>query len=115
MIRRSEEKITESKKMFGGQGEAVMRKILNGAPEMYGKGRVFNHLLLRPGCEIGWHVQQGDGETNYILKGRGSFNDNGIVTEVGPGDVTFTGSGEGHALLNSGDEDLEAIALILFE
>ena len=77
MIRHSEEKIVESKKLFNGAGEAEMHKILNGADEMYGKGRVFNHLVLHPGCEIGWHVHKGDGETYYILKGRGLYNDNG--------------------------------------
>ena len=115
MIRRSGEKIIERKKLFGGAGEAEMHKILNGADEMYGKGRVFNHLHLAPGCEIGWHVHQGDGETYYILRGRGLFNDNGVSVEVGPGDVTFTDSGEGHALLNNGEEELEAIALILYK
>ena len=115
MIRRSEDKKIEVKKLFGGSGEAVMSKILDGAEEMYGKGRVFNHVVLHPGCEVGWHVHQGDGETYYILKGRGLYNDNGTSVEVGPGDVTFVDSGEGHALLNNGDEDLEAIALILFK
>lgn len=115
MIRRSEEKTKETKKLFGGQGEAVMHHILEGAPEMYGKGRVFNHLVLHPGCEIGWHVHHGDGETYYILRGRGEYNDNGTVVEVGPGDVTFADSEEGHALKNTGTEDLEAIALILFK
>lgn len=115
MIRRSEEKIIETKKLFGGAGEAEMHKILNGADEMYGKGRVFNHVLLRPGCEVGWHVHHGDGETYYILKGRGLYNDNGTSVEVGPGDVTFVDDGEGHALLNNGKEDLEAIALILYK
>ena len=115
MIRRSEEKTIEVKKMFGGQGEAVMSCILNGEEEMYGKGRVFRHLLLHPGCEVGWHVHKGDGETYYILKGHGRYNDNGTIVEVGPGDVTFVDSGEGHALLNDGEEDLEAIALILFK
>ena len=114
MIRRSDEKTVDVRKMFDGAGEAVMHRILNGADEMYGKGRVFSHLHLKPGCEVGWHVHQGDGETYYILKGRGLFNDNGTEVEVGPGDVTFTGSGEGHALLNNGEEELEAIALILF-
>ena len=91
-----------------------MHRILNGADEMYGKGRVFSHLHLKPGCEVGWHVHQGDGETYYILRGRGLYNDNGTEVEVGPGDVTFVDSGEGHALLNNGEEELEAIALILF-
>ena len=114
MIRRSKEKTIEVKKLFNGAGEAVMHRILNGADEMYGKGRVFSHLHLKPGCEVGWHVHQGDGETYYILKGRGLYNDNGTEVEVGPGDVTFVDSGEGHALLNNGEEELEAIALILF-
>ncbi len=115
MIRRSKEKTIEVKKLFNGAGEAVMHRILNGADEMYGKGRVFSHLHLKPGCEVGWHVHQGDGETYYILRGRGLYNDNGTEVEVGPGDVTFVDSGEGHALLNNGEEELEAIALILFK
>ena len=115
MIRRSAEKTVETKKLFNGAGEAEMHKILNGADEMYGKGRVFNHLYLRPGCEIGWHIHHGDGETYYILRGRGLYNDNGTEVEVGPGDVTFVDAEEGHALKNTGDEVLEAIALILFK
>ena len=114
MIRRSDEKTVDVRKMFDGAGEAVMHRILNGADEMYGKGRVFSHLHLKPGCEVGWHVHRGDGETYYILGGRGLYNDNGTEVEVGPGDVTFVDSGEGHALLNNGEEELEAIALILF-
>ena len=115
MIRKSEEKIIETKKLFDGAGEAVMHRILNGADEMYGKGRVFSHLHLAPGAEVGWHIHRGDGETYYILKGHGAFNHNGTVVEVGPGDVTFTDDGEGHALLNDGDEELEAVALILYK
>ena len=115
MIRRSDEKTVDVRKMFDGAGEAVMHRILNGADEMYGKGRVFSHLHLKPGCEVGWHVHRGDGETYYILRGRGLYNDNGTEVEVGPGDVTFVDSGEGHALLNNGEEELEAIALILFK
>ncbi|MGI5976786.1 MAG: cupin domain-containing protein [Candidatus Limivicinus sp.] len=102
------------KKMFGGDGEAEMHRLLSGDGEMYGKGRVFNHLILAPGSEIGWHVHKGDGETYYILKGRGEYNDNGKVVTVKPGDVTFVGDGEGHSLKCIGDEPLEAIALILY-
>ena len=68
MIRRSEEKTLDVKQMFGGQGQAKMYRILEGAGEMYGKGRVFNHLVLEPGCEIGWHIHHGDnGAGDQIL------------------------------------------------
>ena len=115
MIRRSDEKTVTQTKMFGGGGEALMYSILNGNDEMYGKGRVFRHLILKPGCGIGWHIHHGDGETYYILKGQGEYNDNGSVTTVGPGDVTFVDDGEGHSLSCLGDEPLEAIALILYK
>lgn len=115
MIRRSEEKTLDVKQMFGGQGQAKMYRILEGADEMYGKGRVFNHLFLEPGCEIGWHIHHGDGETYYILKGHGEYSDNGTMTTLGPGDVAFVDDGEGHSLKNVGQETLEAIALILYK
>ena len=115
MIRRSDERTLDVKQMFGGAGQAKMYRILEGADEMYGKGRVFNHLFLEPGCEIGWHVHHGDGETYYILKGQGEYSDNGTVTTLGPGDVAFVDDGEGHSLKNVGQEPLEAIALILYK
>ena len=54
-------------------------------------------------------------EFYYILRGRGEYNDNGTLVELGPGDVSFTAPGEGHGILCVGDEPLEYIALILFE
>ena len=115
MVRYAHEAKYVEKKMFEGTGTAKMRLILESNDEMYGKGRVFNHLYLNPGCEVGWHIHHGDGETYYILKGQGEYNDNGNVLTVGPGDVTFVDDGEGHALKCIGDEPLEAIALILFK
>lgn len=114
-VRRSAEKGVNRKKMFDGAGEASMALILNGADEMYGKGRVFNHVTLEPGCEIGWHIHHGDGETYYILKGQGEYSDNGTLIDVYPGDVTFVDDGEGHSLKCTGSEPLEAIALILYK
>ena len=114
-VRKKEQIQIVHKKMFGGEGEAEMHVLLNGAEEMYEKGRLFNHVVLAPGAEIGWHIHQGDGETYYILKGLGEYSDNGTITTVQPGDVTFVDAGEGHSLKNIGDVPLEAIALILFK
>lgn len=115
MVRYNSEAKYVEKKMFDGAGMARMRLILESNAEMYDKGRVFNHLYLAPGCEVGWHIHHGDGETYYILKGKGEYNDNGTLVTVGPGDVTFVDGGEGHSLKNIGEEPLEAIALILFK
>ena len=114
-VRRKDQVQVAYKKMFNGEGEAEMHVILNGADEMYNKGRVFNHVFLAPGAEIGWHIHKGDGETYYILSGEGEYNDNGNVITVYPGDVTFVDDGEGHSMKNVSDKPLEAIALILYK
>ena len=116
MIRQSSEKTIEIKEgSFGGQGSVKVRSLLNGPEEMYGKGRVFAHSTLEPGCSIGYHVHEEESETYYFLSGAGEFNDNGKIKIVHPGDVTFTGAGQGHGLKNIGQEPLEFIALILYK
>lgn len=114
-VRRKDQLEVGRKKMFNGDGEAEMRVLLRGADEMFGKGRVFNHVFLEPGAEIGYHVHKGDGETYYILKGTGEYSDNGQIVTLQPGDVAFVDEGEGHSLKNTGTETLEAIALILYK
>lgn len=113
-VRRSNEVSVNRKQMFGGAGEVEMHQLLRGADEMYGKGRLFNHVVLELGTELGWHVHEGDGETYFIIRGEGEYNDNGAVTTVAAGDVTFVGDGEGHSIKNTGSEPLEFVALILY-
>lgn len=115
MVRRYDERIHEKKKMFGGEGEVLFHRILNSPEEMFGKGRVFSHAVLEKGAEVAWHIHHGDGETYYVLKGRGEYNDNGTFVEVGPGDVTFVDDGEGHSMKAISDEPLEMIALVLYK
>lgn len=114
MIIRNEDRPTARAEGFkGGSGYMISRAIL--PPEgLYGKGRLFSSCRLDKGCEVGWHVHQGDGETFCILSGEGVFNDNGRETTVRPGDVCFTGDGEGHSLRNEREEPLEYVALILY-
>ena len=116
MIRRSIEKQVEKKPgPFNGKGQIQMAHILNGQEEMSGKGRTFAQVTVFPGSAIGYHVHQGDGETYYILSGRGKYSDNGTIIEVGPGDVPYCAPGEGHSLECLGDEPIQMIALILYE
>ena len=73
-----------------------------------------NRGFVYPGSEIGFHIHNGDSETYYILSGRGRYNDNGTIVEVGAGDVTYCAPGEGHGLACIGEEPVEMIALILY-
>lgn len=116
MIRKNQEKLVEKKSApFNGIGEITVRSLLNGSGELYDKGRVFAHTTVYPGSAIGYHVHHGESETYYILSGVAEFNDNGIITTVTAGDVTFTGDGEGHGIKAIGSEPVEMIALILYK
>jgi len=116
VIRRKEDVYSEKKPSpFDGTGEITVRSLLNGPEELYQKGRVFAHTTVYPGSGIGYHVHQNESETYYILSGKGMFNDNGKQILVSAGDVTFTGTGEGHSIEALGDEPIEMIALILYK
>ena len=99
---------------FGGEGYITVRSLRNGEAELHGKGRVFAHTTLHVGSDIGYHEHHGESETYYFLSGTAELNDNGVIRQVGPGDVAFTGDGEGHGLKNIGTEPVEFIALILY-
>jgi len=98
---------------FGGQGEITMKHLLTG-DEFCGKGRLFSHNVIFPGSSIGFHQHHGDFETYYILKGEGLVNDNGAKMQVKAGDVIYTRDSESHSIENTGTENLELIALVLF-
>ena len=116
MVRKNEMKQVERKPApFNGVGEITVRSLLNGPEEMSHKGRVFAHTTVHPGSAIGYHVHTGDSETYYILSGTGRYNDNGEITTVTAGDVTYTPPGQGHGIEAIGDEPVEMIALILYE
>ena len=70
---------------------------------------------MYPGSAIGYHVHKGDSETYYIMSGTARYNDNGNIVTLSAGDVTYTASGEGHGIEAIGDEQVEMIALILYE
>ena len=116
MVRKRDDKIYDKKPSpFNGTGEILVRSLLNGEDEMYKTGRVCGHTTLYTGSAIGYHIHNGESETYYILSGTAKYNDNGVIKTVTAGDVTFTGSGEGHGIEAIGNEPVEMIALILYD
>lgn len=116
MIRRSGDWLVERHAhKFGAEGAIIVRSLVRSDGELNGKGRVFAHTTVPPDSGIGYHVHEGDSEIYYVLSGKGEYNDNGEITTVEPGDVTFTPAGYGHGIKCVGEEPLELIALILYE
>ena len=94
-----------------GERNGTMTHLLT-AEQMHGKSRLFARIVLRPGARVPEHRHEGDFEAYYILSGTGRINDNGVSKDVKAGDVILTDCGESHALENTGDSDLEFMALI---
>lgn len=92
----------------------IIRHILGGK-ELNGKCGLYAEVVIEPGCSLGYHEHHGESETYYILSGTGSYDDNGVSRPVKAGDVTFTPSGKGHGLANTGDDDLVFMALIILD
>jgi len=63
-------------------------------------------ITINPGSSIGVHEHVGEEEIFYIISGKGLVNDNGTITEVGPGDAVLTGNGASHSVEAVGDEPL---------
>ena len=79
------------------------------------KVRLYSLIQVKPGEEVDFHMHVGESETFFFLSGKGIYNDNGTKVDIAPGMVTFTPSGQGHSVKNTGDEMLTFIALIVVE
>ena len=77
--------------------------------------RLYSLIQVKPGEEVEYHMHVGESETFFILSGKGIYNDNGNKVDAVPGMVTFTPSGQGQSIKNTGDEMLVFIALIVVE
>ena len=99
---------------FGGKG-TIQFKMLGVPEEMYKSASLFNHVVIQPGCSIGYHTHEHETEFYYILKGEAVFNDNGTEVLFHAGDVGVTGNGDGHGIENRSNEPVEMIALIVLE
>lgn len=98
----------------GGRGRLIIQPILT-EEEMGGKCRLYARVTIPAGASMGYHAHEGDGESYYILEGKGRYTGDGKTWDVGPGDSTFCPSGHSHAIENIGDTALVMMALIIYK
>lgn len=103
--------IVKKENANGGKGPMYIKHIL-GAGELNSKVKMFAEVTIPAGSVLGYHEHHGESETYYIISGEGEYNDNGTNRMVKKGDYTFTPSGSGHGIANTGSEDLVFMALI---
>ena len=99
---------------FDGRGDFYGYLLMEGE-EFTDAARVYNMMHMLPDCKLGIHPHDGETEVFYIVSGHGIYTDDDKEIEVGPGDVTITGTGHSHALENKGSEELVYAALIYFD
>ncbi len=100
--------------MKGGKGDFELKHIL-GDKELFHTGRLFGKGVLKPGCSVGLHAHKEDFEICYFLKGKGQVRERERLENVGPGDCTITAYGDSHEIINTGEDDLEYIVLVLYQ
>jgi len=115
MVRKESEMRSEARpEMGGGKGIVDIIHVLE-KNELKGHGRLFARNILKPGTSIGFHQHVGDFEIYYIARGEGLFNDNGAMIPVKAGDVGIIDNLQSHAIENTGNVDMEVVAVVLYE
>lgn len=97
-----------------GIGKTVLYDLLEGKEKPHNI-KLYSKVVLEPGAMVGFHIHEGESETYHILSGSGVYSDNGKEIEFSEGDITFTPSGEGHSIKNTGKDDLVFTALIVLD
>lgn len=68
---------------------------------------------IHPGGSIGEHTQTSGDDMNYILSGRGVAICDGVEEPLCPGVMHICPKGSSHSIVNTGDEDLVMLTVVV--
>ncbi len=68
---------------------------------------------IHPGGSIGIHAQTSGDDMNYILSGTGKAVCDGIEEKLTPGVMHICPKGSEHSIINTGDEDLVMLTVVV--
>ncbi len=69
--------------------------------------------VIHPGGSIGMHTQSSGDDLNYILSGTGKAVCDGVEEELGPGVMHVCPKGAEHSIINTGDQDLVMMTVVV--
>ena len=72
MVRKAN--IIQKQELGGGKGCAEVHEIVP-EKDLYGHGKLYAKVVLKPNSSVGWHRHVGETEPYYILEGEGIFVD----------------------------------------
>ena len=111
IVRRSDMVVESKEKMRGGDGITEMTHFVS--PDTETNARLVSEIVLQTGASIGYHPHNSETEYYLIISGTGLVDDNGVETEVNPGDAVITGNGASHSIKNTGNVPLVFHAVIV--
>ncbi len=68
---------------------------------------------IHPGGSIGNHLQSSGDDMNYIISGTGKAFCNGIEETLEPGVMHICPKGSEHSIVNTGEEDLVMLTIVV--
>ena len=98
----------------GGEGPGSIQYLVDNG-ELPAKAGLLAEVVLEPGSTVGYHYHHGEGELYYLLTGTGEYTEDGVMTQVSAGMATYVYDGHAHGLVNTGNEPLKFIAVIVKE
>ena len=68
---------------------------------------------IHPGGSIGVHKQESGDDLNYIISGAGKAICDGVEEELRPGVMHICPKNSGHSIINTGEEDLVMLTIVV--
>ena len=68
---------------------------------------------IHPGGSIGMHMQASGDDLNYIISGTGKAICDGIEEKLSPGVMHICPKGSKHTIINTGEEDMVMLTIVV--
>lgn len=98
--------------MRGGEGVVTVEHALT-KEELLGHGRLFAITTVPVGGSVGLHQHDNEQEFYLLLSGTGRYQHDDDFYDVGPGTLVSVDDHHSHGLVNTGDEPIEMLTVIL--
>ena len=99
--------------MRGGDGQVICKDFMDKG-DYDGKARLLATLTLEPGCSIGRHIHENEEEIFYVIEGVATYDDDGEIVKLFPGDSCVCRNGQSHSIANREESGtLTVVAIIL--
>ena len=113
MLKKEEDMLIEQREnMRGGNGIINFQHIFR-QDEMQAKCRLCAKITVPVGASIGVHQHNDEDEIFVIQKGQGICDDGENRKKFVAGDAILTVHGGKHSIENTGDEDIQFIAIVM--